>query len=185
MINLLADERKNDIKAARVNVIILRYTVILALAFAFIIGALYVSYTILTVTKANAETVIESNDVKADVYSETKQQVDALSTQLSGAKSLLDQEVRYSQILVQLGQIMPAGTIIGDMTLTAESFSGNSPVEIKAFARTTAEASQLQTQFQGSSLFSQVSLNSTEASDEVEGYDVTVSLTVTFRPGGR
>lgn len=183
MINLLSDVRKDDIRAARANVIIVRYTALIALAFAFLCGALYVSYTLLQATMQANEAIIVSNDTKADVYNETREQVEALSANLSGAKAILDQEVRYSQVLVKMGQITPVGTVLDNLKLDTTSFNGT-PVEITAYAKSTAEASTLQTQFQGSPLFSQVSLTSTEASGGIDGYPVKILLNVTFNKAG-
>lgn len=183
MINLLADNRKNEIKAARTNVILLRYIAILALAVAFIFGALSVSYSVLMTTMNNANSLIASNDVKADVYKDTKQDVDALSAKLNEAKLILNQEIRYSQVLVKIGQLTPVGTVLGDLTLTTENFSGQ-PLEITAYARSTEQAGLLQSQFQSSPLFTQVSLKSTETKQEVDGYPVTVLMTVTLSKAG-
>lgn len=184
MINLLADDRKDDIKAARANVFILRYIVIILLAFAFIGGALSVSYTVLGATMQSTEDLILANDVKADVYSDTKQQVDVLSARLSETKTTLDQEVRYSQALVKIGQLMPQGTVLGDLTLNTASFNGGQPVEIKAYAKSTNEAGLLQTQFQSSPIFSQVNLKGTETNQEIDGYPVTISMSVVLNRAG-
>lgn len=183
MINLLPDAQKDAIRAARANVILVRYISIIALAFAFISGALYFSYTVLTTTMANADNLIASNDIKADVYSDTRQQVSALSAKLSDTKRVLDQEVRYSEVLVELGQLMPRGTILGDFTLEATALSGQ-PTDIKAYAKSTAEASVLQNNFQNSPLFRSVNLKGTETSQNVDGYPVEVSMSVIFNRGG-
>lgn len=183
MINLLADERKDAIRAARTNVILLRYMAIVVLALAFIGAALYTSYTVLQSTMASADATIASNDIKADVYSDTKQQVDSLSTKLNDTKAILDQEVRYSQVLVKIGQLMPAGTVLGDLTLTSASFN-NEAVNVTAYAKSTSEASQLQSQFQSSPLFSNVTLKGTETGKGIDGYPVNVSLTVTLNRAG-
>ena len=183
MINLLSDERKAEIRAARTNVIIVRYTGIIAMAIVFILSTLYVSYTVLQNTMASAETQISANDVKADIYSETKQQVDTLSAKLAEAKTILDQEIRYSRVLVNIGQQMPSGTVLGDVTLSAASFSGT-PVELKAYAKSTTEAGELKTRFQASPLFSQVNLLSTDENAGIDGYPVSVSMTVVFNRAG-
>jgi Tfp pilus assembly protein PilN len=182
MINLLSDQRKDDIRAARVNVILLRYTAIIVLAIIFIAGSLFVSYSLLALTHSSNQAIIASNDTKASVYSETKNQVDELSAKLADASTALNQEVRYSQALVKLGQITPAGTIIDKLTLTTASFNGT-PIELTAYAKSTAEATTLQTQLQSSPLFSQVTLVSTE-SQGINGYPVTVKLNVTFNKAG-
>ncbi len=179
MINLLADNRKNELKAARTNVIIARYIGLIVLAFAFIGGSLYVSYNVLAATMKNANNLVATNDVKADVYKGTKQQVDELSTKLTEAKGVLNQEVRYSELLVKLGQLMPPGTVLGNTTLTNANFSG-APTELKAYAKSTAEASTLQSRFQTSPLFSQVNLKGTETSGGIDGFPVTITMTVIF-----
>lgn len=183
MINLLPDDRKDDIKAARANVVLLRYMTIIAFAFAFIGGAVYISYSLLQSTMASAEELVASNDIKADVYSETRQEVEELSSKLNDSKAILDQEIRYSQVLIKLGQLTPAGVILGDLTLDAASFSGT-PVELQAYAKSNSEASQLQSQLQSSPLFSSVNLKSTEGDKGIDGYPVLVTLTVTLNKAG-
>ncbi len=183
MINLLANARKSELSAARTNMILLRYIGIIVLAFLFMGGALYVSHSLLKSTMASAETLIETNDVKADVYRDTQQQVDALSQQLTGAKVILDQEVRYSKVLLQIGQLMPQGTVLDSLELNAAAFSG-APVTIKAYARSEANASLLQSQLQGSHLFSNVALQGTETEGGIAGYPVVVSMSVTFNRAG-
>lgn len=183
MINLLADTRKDFIKAARVNVFLIRYTAILLLAFAFLVAALYVSYTVLGVTMKSAESLIASNDVKASVYSETSEKVEELSAKLNDTRNILNREVRYSQVLVQVGQLMPKGTILGDLTLSTASFNGE-PVEMKAYAKSTTEAGLLQSQFQGSPLFTRVVLSGTETKEEIDGYPVSITMSVVFNRAG-
>lgn len=183
MINLLANDRKSEITAARTNIIIVRYTAIIVLAIAFILGALTVSNGVLRSTMASADSLIAANDTKADVYSDTKQEVDTLSAQLTEAKSILDQEIRYSQVLVKIGQLMPEGTVLDGLDLSASAFAGT-PVTIKAYARSASEASLLQSQFQGSSLFSQVALQGTQASGGIDGYPVVVSMTISLNRAG-
>lgn len=177
MINLLADARKTNIVAARANTIITRYIAIILLAFAFMFGALYVSHSLLQDTMQSATALIDANDNKAAVYNDTEQQVQALSGQLSEAKGILNQEIRYSQVLVKIGQLMPEGTVLADLSLSTSAFSGGA-TQLKAYARSATEASALQTQLQSSPLFSQVSLQGTDSSGGIAGYPVVVNLTV-------
>ncbi|MGV9001466.1 MAG: hypothetical protein ACOH18_00710 [Candidatus Saccharimonadaceae bacterium] len=184
MINLLSNDIKDEYKAARVNVILMRYIGIITLAFLFIGAALYVSYSVLTGTMASATNIIETNDVKADIYSTTSQEVNALSAKLNETKATLNQEVRYSKVLVKLGQLMPKGTVLGDLTLNTASFAGQ-PVEVKAYAKSTNEAALLQTNFQSAPLFiSHVEIKGTETNQEVDGYPVTISMSIVLNRSG-
>ena len=91
MINLMPDEAKKEIRAARVNVVLIRYSIIIFLAFLFLVLLQLRSYVALTQAKDSAQQLINANDTKAAVYSSTKAQVDALSSSLSETKSILDQ----------------------------------------------------------------------------------------------
>ena len=183
MINLLSNDQKDDIRAARTNVILLRYMGIILLAIVFIIGIFYVSYTVLRTTMDSTDEIIASNDLKADVYSDTKQEVDALSAKLNEARGILNQEVRYSKLLPKLGQLMPAGTILGNIELSSATFNGT-PVDIVVYAKSAGEATTLQSQFQSSPLFTQVTIKSTEETGGPTAHPVKISLNVTFNKAG-
>ncbi|MFZ1250140.1 MAG: PilN domain-containing protein [Candidatus Microsaccharimonas sp.] len=179
MINLLAYERKSEIRAARANVILWRYIVILLLAFLFIAGALYVSYTVLQSTMQSADNVIATNNERANVYNDTKQQVQKLSNTLNEANVAFGQEIHYSQLLTQLGQQLPAGAVLGEITLNNASFAGT-PTEIKAYVKTVDDVTTLQSGLEASSLFSTVTLQSTDDKSGIANYPVLVSFLVTL-----
>ena len=179
MINLLADERKNDIRAARVNVILSRYIAIILMALVFMMAVLFVSYTVLQNTMSTAQTRIDSNDVKADIYSNTKAQVDTLSSKLADTKSTLEQEISYSKVLTTLGQVMPEGTVIGSFELNEASFTG-SQMELKTYAKTNEGAVVIAEKLRASPLITQVSLQSTDTAQGIEGYPIGVNLTITL-----
>jgi len=178
MINLMPDSAKQEIRAARVNVILIRYIFVILIAFGFLVLLLAGTYVVLTQTKASAQQLVESNDTKADVYSSTKAQVDALSASLSETKTILDQETLYSNVLMNIGQQMPSGTVIEKITLDAASFTG-APVVLKAYAKTNDAAVALRERFQSSPLFSNVNFESvSDSAGGIDGYPISVSLTL-------
>jgi Tfp pilus assembly protein PilN len=179
MINLMPDDIKKEIRSARVNVILIRYIVVVLLAFAFLIVTLGVSYIVLTQTKASAQRLIKVNQTKATVYSTTKTQVDALSSRLLETKSILDQEILYSNVLANIGKQMPAGTVIDTITLSTASFSGT-PVTLKAYAKTNDAVVALRQKFQNSPFFSKVNFESVSDTAGIAGYPVSVSMTLTI-----
>jgi len=183
MINLLATSRKSQIIAARVNLILVRYIGIILLALIFMSATLFISYTVLRSTLESAQARVEASDVKADVYSQTSQQVAALSAQLSEAKTVLSQDVHYSRILTQIGQLIPAGVVLNSLDITESSINGI-PLTIKAYARSTSEATRLQTQLQSSPLFTQVSLQDTASTGGIDGYPAVITLSVSLNRAG-
>ena len=139
MINLMPDIDKKEIRAARVNVILARYIMIILMAFVFLLLLLAGSYVVLTQTKDSATRLMDANSSKAAVYSATKAQVDSLSASLTQTKTILNQEVLYSNVLMNIGQQMPTGTVLDKITLNSASFTGT-PVTLKAYAKTTNDA---------------------------------------------
>jgi len=175
----MPDDAKKEIRSARTNVVLTRYIVVIILAFSFLVLLLAGSYVVLTQTKMSAEQLIEANDTKAGVYNSTKAQVDELASRLSQAKTILDQEVLYSKVLMNIGQQMPAGTVLENITLDSNSFAGT-PVNLKAYAKTTADAVTLREKFQATPIFTNVNFNSVSDSAGIPGYPVSVSMTLSI-----
>jgi Tfp pilus assembly protein PilN len=177
MINLMPDIDKKEIRAARANVILGRYIYIVLLAFAFLLLLLTGSYVVLTQTKDSATKLMDANSSKAAVYSATRAQVDELSSRLVQTKTILNQEVLYSNVLMNIGQQMPAGTVLDKITLNSASFTGT-PVTLKAYAKTTANAVALREKFQSSPIFTNVNFSSVTDSAGIPGYPVSVTMTL-------
>ena len=180
MINLLPDDTKVQLRAARTNVLLVRYILVIFLAFAFAMLILVGAYFLLNLNKASAQQIIDANDTKAGVYSDTKTQVDALSAKLAEAKGLLDQELLYSKALENIGQQVPAGTIIDKISLDATSFNGTA-MTLKVYAKTTAEALAMRDNFQNSPFFSNVSFQTvSDTNGGIANYPVSATLTVSL-----
>lgn len=182
MINLLPPNDQEDIRAARANVVLIRYAAILVLAALFIFGMISYYYMTITSTEANIKEVIAANDTKADVYSKTQQEVDALSSQLGNAKNLLANETHYSKLLVSIGQSMPEGTVLEKLEIKADSLGG-APVPLKAFAKNSTAATALQQKLRSSPYIQSVSVQSTNENAGIDGYPISLTLSVSFKKG--
>ncbi len=180
MINLLPDEEKRQIRAGRTNVLLIRYTNIVAIAFGFLVIVLGGSYVLLTQTKTSAEQLIASNDTKAEVYSATEAEITSLSTNLSGAKSTLDQQISYSKALSRIGQSMPTGAVLKEITLNPESFNGTSTITLQIYAKSNEITASLQPQFQNTGMFTNVTLGSVSETGGITNYPVSVTMTLTI-----
>lgn len=178
MINLLPDDYRKELRAARSNVILLRYIGVLGLAGLFLAFTIFGSIFLLNQTKISAEILISSNDTKADVYDSTKNQIDSLSGSLGEAKNILDQETPYSKILVNLAQLMPANTVIGKIALDASTIN-STPVTITVYAKTTNDTVALKDRFQSSPLFSDVNFETiSDSNSGVSAYPVSATMTL-------
>jgi hypothetical protein len=180
MINLMPDEDKKELRAARVNVLLVRYMLVIFMAFAFLVLILFGAYFLLSQTKASSQQLIDANDTKAEVYSSTKTQISELSAQLAEAKGILDAEILYSKVLANFGQQMVPGTIIDKITLDSSSFSGT-PLTLKVYAKTTGDTVALRERFQQSSFFTDVSFQTvSDSSGGIPGYPISATMTLTL-----
>jgi Tfp pilus assembly protein PilN len=178
MINLMPTETKRQIRAGRVNVILLRYIIVLACALAFLVLIAGVAHIILDNTKANAQAVINANQTKTTDADDTVAQVAALNASVSSGKQILDSEVDYSKILTSIGALVPKNVIINKLTLTSASFG--TPISIQLFAKTSADLTAAQTSFTGSALFTGVTLPSISQSGGNAQYPASATMTATL-----
>lgn len=174
MINLMPYDTKKEIRSARLNVILGRYIIVVLLAFGFLALLLAGSYVVLTQTKESAQRLIDIGGSNSNPNGSTESQVRALNSTLSQAGMTLNQGVSYSDTLINIGQQMPAGTVLDSLTLNAASF-GSTPITLKVYAKTTDDITALQQKFQSTPDFENVKVIPDTAS--INGYPVSASVT--------
>lgn len=154
MINLLPEETKKEIRAARTNVILLRYN-ILALSLICLIAVTCAGfYFMLSTAQASAVSEKNNNANKAQNYATVRTNVDQYKANLSIANQILNTSINYSSFLFKLTELLPTGAIIEDIKLDANSF--NQQTTFTARTTSFAKATELKERFQKSSLFSNV-----------------------------
>lgn len=179
MINLLPEDRKSDIRAARVNIILATYAGITLMAAVFLVTVLFISYTVLQSTKTSADAIVSDNDLKTSVYSSTQAKVEDLRSTLSQTQDTISNEVRFSKVLTSLGSIMPQGAIINSLNLNDSSFNG-SQTTINITTKDENTANESINDFKASPMFLSVEAGTIEQSGDTAGYPVSVNLTVIF-----
>lgn len=140
MINLLPDEMKKDLRAARTNTVLLRYNIMLIIAALFLAGALGVVYVFLSTMKVSAEKSIQENIAKEQSYQNVKLEADTFKSNLGDAKTILDGELSYSRALVRYAQLFPDGTAVSNLQLSAASFDTPMDVSVKITGQPAAKA---------------------------------------------
>ena len=177
MINLLPLAEKRQLKAARTNVLLVRYNILLLGAVIFLGMATGITYVYLNNTAANSEKVISDNQAKVSAYSATATQAEQFRSNLSIAKQILDHEVTYSKIIVGIAQILPSGVVFTSLNLDAQTFG--TETTFTAQAKSYDRALALKDAFQASPLFSNVHFQSITTTDGT--YPVSINLNVTIK----
>lgn len=186
MINLLPPEHKQEIRAGRTNVLLMRYIGILIAAAIVLTGLVVGVYVTLNGTKAVAEAKVGQNQARVAEYQETKLQSDSFRSDLTTAKSILDSSVSFSKLIYKIAEIVPPNVILSDLALDPETFG--SSVTMTASARSFDDAAKLRDAFiKNSQVFSNVQLQTIETSgDSTESagnYPVKVNLSVVINKG--
>ncbi|MES2876518.1 MAG: PilN domain-containing protein [Patescibacteria group bacterium] len=186
MINLLPYENKAEIRAGRMNILLVRYIAILVCA-GLVLGGLVVgSYVVLNNTRSSAQVKVVENQQRVSAYQTTKSQADSFRTDLTTAKTILDSSVSFSKLIYKIAAIVPSGVILDGLTLDPQTFG--SSVNLTASAKSFDDASKLRDAFiKNDQIFTNVQLQSIRSSDSgestTEAYPVKVSLTVVINKG--
>jgi Tfp pilus assembly protein PilN len=180
MINLLPPAEKKELRAARTNVLLLRYNFFLLGAVVFLAVATTVTYVYLTTTKTTAVQVIDNNRAKVSGYAATAAQAEQFRSNLATAKQILDHEVTYSKIIVGISQSLPSGVILSNLNLDAQTFGTETTLNTRA--KNYDRALALKEALEKSALFTDVHFQSITTGDSTDSaYPVTVILNVTIK----
>lgn len=179
MINLLPPEQKRQIRASISNVLLLRYcivTVLLAVMLLLSIGAVYL---IMKNSKEAAELAISESTAKSASYQKIQQGAEEFKKNLSTAKTILDKEVRYSEIAVKIAQALPPGIVLESLQLDAKTFGQATTLSAKG--KSYSDAIRLKTAMENSPMFENAHLQSVTQGSEGD-YPVSILISVVINP---
>lgn len=185
MINLLPTEVKRDIRAARMNVILLRYNMLTLGGVVLLALFCLLFYVILHNQQAVAAATNSDNTAKAASYATVQQQADQYRQNLSIAKQIFANSVNYTDIINSITTLIPHGVILTNLNLSQATF--NQQTVFTAQAKTYDDAIALKQSFQSSKLFSNVylqSVSSTPGGGGTEDYPVSVTISAKFNKTG-
>jgi len=178
MINLLPSEHRKQLQAARSNTLLLRYNFLLGGAVVFLLLATAVVYIYLNNAKASAEQLITDSKNRVGEYASVQQQAEDFRNSLSAAKQVLDQDVSYTKVILEIAKLLPSGVVMDTLSLDATTFG--TPTTFAAKARDYNTALALKDSLESSDLFSNVYFASISGDGESD-YPINVSLNVTIK----
>lgn len=179
MINLLPTQSKKEILAGRSNVLLVRYiwATISLLALLGIVSLL--SYLLLQKTKTDLETTIRDNEQQSVDYAQVRSRADQFKSNLTTAKSILDKQVSYTRIILDISKRIPSGVVLDNLTLDTASFG--KPIEITGKAVDHKAALTLKNTLQASDIMTDVKFKSLTHLNDGGRYTLTVVMEVTIK----
>jgi len=181
MINLLPDETKKQLRAGRANILMIKFIILLGIAVVFLSLACVAVYIFLASNKAANENSAKTGQTN-NLTTSVNQQAETLRTNLASVKSVLDQQISYSKIIMGIGAVLPIGTVLDTLVLNSDSL--NSPITLSVKAKLNSDEPKLKANFDKNNLFSGYKLGTikTDATD-ISGYPITISISVTINKG--
>lgn len=182
VVNLLPYKSKQQIRAARSNVILVKFTAILGLAAIFLASASGATYLILNNMETNAKANTTSNTTETKLYEQYKAQATTLSGAISNAKSILDRQVSYSTIMTELSSKLPEGVVIESLSLNSATLG--TPMTLQLHAKSSDKLTQFRDNLQGSTMFTNYTLQSSNnVSSDPSGYTTVAQISLTINKG--
>lgn len=184
MINLLSDDKKAEIRAGRVNVVIVNYIIMLFIAMLVLAAVVGGTFVTITISHANAASRVEDNNQTAMQYQDDEQAAKQYRENLTTAKQILDKEINYSSLIYKISNTIPSRVVLGELSLDAATIG--QPATITAHAKNRRDALRLKTSFEKETdLFSNVYLVQIEQAETptVRGYPYNITMALTVNKG--
>lgn len=183
MINLLPDETKRQIRAAHTNTMLVKYLLVLGFAIGFLVLACTASYFFLVNTKESNQKILDSGQSQTSIYSVLKKQVDTLRSNLSTATSILDEQVSYSSIIMEIASVLPSGVVMDSLNLDGSTLG--TPITLQLRASSSNIEPEIKQGFQSKpQLFSNYNLQTiTTAQGDASGLSALISISITINKG--
>ena len=168
MINLLPTEAKQAVRYARLNVSLIQYCVLVILTSAALSAMLLLGINIMSSTQNEIETSIESDQAKIAELELINSQANELAADIDTISRLLQQEVKFSELIREIGLVIPAGASLSGLTLTEDR---TAPLSLEVATTNPDLIGVLQENMRESDLFLGAEILSITATQDTNGTD--------------
>jgi len=179
MINLLPNEEKNEIQAARTNTVLINFIMLLSMTIVFLSISCFAAYSLITSMKSSAENTIRNN---ASALIAAGNQTGDIGTTIATAETILVREISYSNIIAEIGSKLPYGVVLDKLELN-ESIS-NGPLKLEFRAKSTSVTPELISNLGTSQLFSSIETQAPISSaGNSPDYPILINCSLTIKQG--
>lgn len=160
MINLLPPKNRLAIETAKKNTILRRYLELAVLGVCVLAVLIVGSYYFLELQDRNTQKTLDLNQQKLDQLEPVQDEAKQLSLTINTIAALFSREVDFSNMLTQIGQLMPPNAILTNLEI--DSSIKDSPLNISAQVDTEEKAAVLRNNLEKSDLFDKAKIISIE-----------------------
>ena len=145
MINLLPNETKKQIRAARANSIVLKCLLVAIIAVAILAGACATTYYLISQNNSdnNTQTGTISQSEIDNQYSAALAKVTSIDNDMQKTKNVLDGQIKYSEIILAIATNLPAGLTLDSISLKHSDINSGTSIQMDAHGSKSFNASTL------------------------------------------
>lgn len=134
MINLLPNETKNQIKAARINSLLIKCLLVTIAAFLFLACACGGTYYL---TQKNNSSASKQSSAAAQAkidtdYNQALTTATSIDNDMSKTKNVLDNQVKYSKIILAIAASLPTGVTLDSISMKYNDINSGTALQIDA-----------------------------------------------------
>ncbi len=178
MINLLSTETKKELRAAKRNVVLRKYVTTLLSTAVMVASAYGIGYLVLTSQEQSyRQELAQYTPQKDDEYADTIALAAEYSKNLSIAKTILENEVVFSDYLVLLAKTTPSDVVL--VNLATKSSALSKPVQLIFATKTYDDSLRVKEALEVSPYFFDAKIQSVEY-NPVREYDYRGIFEVSF-----
>ena len=128
MINLMSREDIKELQAARDNTLLSRYNTALFIAIGIIVASVVFGYVALNLQENNFRGIVAAQAPEKAKYKDDLAAAKVYSEDLKTAKTILKNEVMFSDVLIQIAKILPGDATLSTISITSATIA--QPLEL-------------------------------------------------------
>lgn len=181
MINLLPAEYHAGLRSAHLNSSLRRWIAVALLATGGLVLIMFVGWIYIDQQNRNLSRNINlsSQQLAAEDLAGTQAKAKAITTNIKIINQVLSREIRFSDLIKQIGSVMPPGTVLSSLTLSKV----DGALDLSASARDSTSAAQIAVNLSDpkNKIFDKVDIVSVNCSAAVGGpYPCTATFKALF-----
>lgn len=177
MINLIPNASREEHVYGRRNRRLAALVLLIAFAAISVVAIMYISVGFVSSEQANVQKEIDDNKlVIAKLESQTNE-VDKVAARLDTTYRLFEKSIKFSEIVPEIGSLLPTGTIIDGLSLTGGS---TDPLALSVSATSPDLIPVLQKNLVESEIFEAADVISITPGGSAENYNYSASVSVSF-----
>lgn len=180
MINLLPYDIRKQLKAARLNNMLIRYLVLILITAIFIAIICAISFLLIENSRPKQQSAVVSiTESNPETYENSLIEFNKIKNNIKIAQEVIAKQTSFSEAMLEISDKLPKDSILENIKIT-----NGSQVELTILAKESNITDQISTAFQNSNKLTNFSISSNETNKSTNSnYSIKIKATATLNRG--